>query len=77
MNEQPDIHARLMSVYPQVPEWWYATIFGESRLRLWNRDDDLDDAVDYSVHVRVWCDLDRGVAHPTTGLGVRPRPRHR
>ncbi|KAK7019514.1 OPT oligopeptide transporter [Favolaschia claudopus] len=27
MHEQPDIHARLMSVYPQVPEWWYATIF--------------------------------------------------
>lgn len=27
MNEQPDIHARLMSRYPQVPEWWYATIF--------------------------------------------------
>ena len=27
LSEQPDIHARLMSVYPQVPEWWYATIF--------------------------------------------------
>ncbi|RPD78416.1 OPT oligopeptide transporter [Lentinus tigrinus ALCF2SS1-7] len=27
MSEQPDIHARLMAVYPQVPEWWYATIF--------------------------------------------------
>ncbi|KAJ7683983.1 OPT oligopeptide transporter [Mycena rosella] len=27
MSEQPDIHARLMSVYPQVPEWWYAIIF--------------------------------------------------
>lgn len=27
MHEQPDIHARLMSVYPQVPEWWYAIIF--------------------------------------------------
>lgn len=27
MSEQPDIHARLMSVYPQVPEWWYAVIF--------------------------------------------------
>ncbi|KAF9046946.1 OPT oligopeptide transporter [Hymenopellis radicata] len=25
--EQPDIHARLMSKYPQVPEWWYLTIF--------------------------------------------------
>ena len=27
MHEQPDIHARLMSVYPQVPDWWYAIIF--------------------------------------------------
>jgi len=29
MHEQPDIHARLMSRYPQVPEWWYAIIFRE------------------------------------------------
>lgn len=28
MSEQPDIHARLMSKYPQVPEWWYAVILG-------------------------------------------------
>lgn len=28
MHEQPDIHARLMAHYPQVPEWWYAIIFG-------------------------------------------------
>lgn len=27
MHEQPDIHARLMSKYPQVPEWWYMCIF--------------------------------------------------
>ncbi|KAI0035859.1 OPT oligopeptide transporter [Vararia minispora EC-137] len=27
LSEQPDIHARLMAVYPQVPEWWYASIF--------------------------------------------------
>lgn len=27
MHEQPDIHARLMSAYPRVPEWWYASIF--------------------------------------------------
>jgi hypothetical protein len=27
MSEQPDIHAHLMSKYPQVPEWWYALIF--------------------------------------------------
>ncbi|KAK0472353.1 OPT oligopeptide transporter protein-domain-containing protein [Armillaria novae-zelandiae] len=27
MNEHPDIHVRLMSQYPQVPEWLYAIIF--------------------------------------------------
>ncbi|KAF8510486.1 OPT oligopeptide transporter [Gautieria morchelliformis] len=27
LHEQPDIHARLMSRYKQVPEWWYAVIF--------------------------------------------------
>ncbi|KAH0835722.1 OPT oligopeptide transporter [Lanmaoa asiatica] len=30
MDEQPDIHARLMSKYKQVPEWWYGIIFGAS-----------------------------------------------
>ncbi len=30
IGEQPDIHARLMSRYPQVPEWWYAIIFCKS-----------------------------------------------
>jgi OPT oligopeptide transporter protein len=29
MAEQPDIHARLMARYPQVPDWWYLAIFGE------------------------------------------------
>ncbi|KAF8874423.1 OPT oligopeptide transporter protein-domain-containing protein [Infundibulicybe gibba] len=27
LREPPDIHARLMSYYPQVPEWYYACIF--------------------------------------------------
>ncbi|KAJ3576811.1 hypothetical protein NP233_g147 [Leucocoprinus birnbaumii] len=27
LREQPDIHAQLMSRYPQVPEWYYACIF--------------------------------------------------
>ncbi|KAL4247172.1 oligopeptide OPT transporter family protein [Abortiporus biennis] len=27
LSEQPDIHARLMSKYPQVPDWWYAVVF--------------------------------------------------
>lgn len=29
LSEQPDIHARLMSKYKEVPEWWYACIFGK------------------------------------------------
>jgi len=28
LSEQPDTHARLMSVYKEVPDWWYLTIFG-------------------------------------------------
>lgn len=27
LREQPDIHAKLMSNYRQVPEWWYAVLF--------------------------------------------------
>ncbi|KAI6146825.1 OPT oligopeptide transporter protein-domain-containing protein [Pisolithus tinctorius] len=27
LAEQPDIHARLMSLYPQVPDWWYLILF--------------------------------------------------
>ena len=30
LSEQPDIHARLMSRYRQVPEWWYSIVFGAS-----------------------------------------------
>ncbi|KAN0121427.1 OPT oligopeptide transporter [Russula decolorans] len=26
LSEQPDVHARLMARYPQVPEWWYIAI---------------------------------------------------
>jgi OPT oligopeptide transporter protein len=28
LSEKTDIHARLMSVYKEVPDWWYLTIFG-------------------------------------------------
>jgi hypothetical protein len=28
LSKKPDIHARLMSVYKEVPDWWYLTIFG-------------------------------------------------
>ncbi|KAG9002079.1 hypothetical protein FRB93_011852 [Tulasnella sp. JGI-2019a] len=27
LSEQPDIHARLMSNYKEVPEWWYGIVF--------------------------------------------------
>ena len=27
LSERPDIHARLMSVYQGVPDWWYLSIF--------------------------------------------------
>jgi hypothetical protein len=27
LKEQPDIHARLMSRYREVPEWWYGIVF--------------------------------------------------
>jgi hypothetical protein len=27
LADQPDIHARLMSVYKEVPDWWYLFIF--------------------------------------------------
>ncbi|KAG8872863.1 hypothetical protein FRB97_007281 [Tulasnella sp. 331] len=27
LSEQPDIHARLMSKYAEVPDWWYGLIF--------------------------------------------------
>ncbi|KAG2002633.1 peptide transporter MTD1 [Coprinopsis cinerea AmutBmut pab1-1] len=27
IHEQPDVHARLMARYPQVPQWWYLIIF--------------------------------------------------
>jgi hypothetical protein len=27
LKEQPDIHARLMARYPEVPEWWYGLVF--------------------------------------------------
>src|SRR6266702_2650180 len=30
LSEQPDIHARLMSVYKEVPDWWYISIFRAS-----------------------------------------------
>ncbi|KAH9964014.1 small oligopeptide transporter [Russula compacta] len=42
LSEQPDIHARLMSVYQEVPDWWYLSIFlsmflcGVVAIEVWN-----------------------------------------
>jgi hypothetical protein len=30
LAERPDIHSRLMSVYKEVPDWWYLILFGAS-----------------------------------------------
>ena len=27
LREQPDVHAKLISNYREVPEWWYVTLF--------------------------------------------------
>ncbi|KAF8262026.1 OPT oligopeptide transporter protein-domain-containing protein [Lactarius quietus] len=41
-RQQPDIHARLMSVYKEVPDWWYLTIlftmlgFGVAAIEIWD-----------------------------------------
>ncbi len=35
LSAQRDIHARLMSVYKEVPDWWYLTIFGLRHLFLY------------------------------------------
>lgn len=41
MHEQPDIHARLMATYRQVPEWWYGMVlltmfvFGVVSIEVW------------------------------------------
>ncbi|KAJ7366408.1 small oligopeptide transporter, partial [Mycena albidolilacea] len=41
IHQQPDIHARLMSKYPQVPQWWYTVlclsmvVFGIISIEVW------------------------------------------
>ncbi|KAF8257802.1 OPT oligopeptide transporter protein-domain-containing protein [Lactarius quietus] len=43
-RRQPDIHARLMSVYKDVPDWWYLTLFctmfgfGVAAIEIWHVD---------------------------------------
>jgi OPT oligopeptide transporter protein len=66
--ERPDIHARLMSVYKEVPDWWYLTIFG-----LWaNSYYKVRECTHtfQSDHVCVWCRCHRGVGHPVAYMGL-------
>ncbi|KAF8260563.1 OPT oligopeptide transporter protein-domain-containing protein [Lactarius quietus] len=43
-RRQPDIHARLMSVYKEVPAWWYLIVFcttfgfGVAAIEIWHAD---------------------------------------
>lgn len=77
LKEQPDIHARLMSVYAEVPNYWYAIIFGElcfllgcARGRL------LMNGFAFSDHVRLWHCGDRGLADRHARLGVHLLAHH-
>ncbi|KAL1738769.1 OPT oligopeptide transporter protein-domain-containing protein, partial [Schizophyllum fasciatum] len=44
LNEQPDVHARLMAKYPVLPEWWFLVIlavtftFGVVCIEIWPTD---------------------------------------
>jgi OPT family small oligopeptide transporter len=70
IGEQPDIHARLMSKYPQVPEWWYVIVFGKFfffgaccvvlRGMLF-----------FSEHVRLRGYFHRGLGYSDACLGIR------
>ena len=71
LSEQPDIHARLMSVYKGVPDWWYLAIFcASTRLRG-------SECTDFNVlrsdHVCVRYRYHRGLEHTVPCLGFRPR----
>ena len=71
LSEQPDIHARLMSVYREVPDSWYMIIFGSFHLFLIQKK-----RVDVfsSYHVCVRCRSNRGVGHAISCMGIRACP---
>ena len=75
LADQPDVHARLMSVYKEVPGWWYLTIFCAS---LRERDSTCTRTNDIRSH-RVWfwyrCHKDMALRVPC--LGFHPRSHHR
>jgi OPT oligopeptide transporter protein len=73
LSERPDIHARLMSVYTEVPDWWYLTIFG-SCANSYGRARECTNIL-FSVHVRVWYRFHRGVGYAITRMGFGACPR--
>ena len=65
-----DIHARLMSVYKEVPDWWYLIIFCLFRLFLMKRHADI--LFSHHVYIRYRCY--RGVGHAAPCMGIRAFP---
>ncbi|KAF5375910.1 hypothetical protein D9615_008169 [Tricholomella constricta] len=61
MHEQPDIHARLMSRYPQVPQWWYLIVFCMGAILSKRMTSDQF----HSVYVCLRSDLHRGLGNQT------------
>ena len=57
LSEQSDELARLMSVYKEVPNWWYLTIFSPLTKLSARFTSDSPDRTDIfsSLHVCVWC----------------------
>jgi hypothetical protein len=74
LSEQPDIHARLMSVYKGVPDWWYLSIFCAS-IRSRGSECTATNVL-RSVHVCVRCRFHRDLEHRVPCLGFRPRSDH-
>ena len=60
LKEQKDIHARLMARYPEVPQWWYGSIFCTSRLFIHLTLISLSD----HVRLRLNCNLGLGYQVP-------------
>jgi hypothetical protein len=53
LSQQSDLHARLMSMYQEIPDWWYLTIFG--LLTQYQHDTPGSTDIIFSLHVRVRC----------------------
>jgi hypothetical protein len=75
LAEQPDVHARLMSVYKEVPGWWYLTIFGASIRERNSACTRANGIRSHHVWVRYRCH--RSLALRVPCLGFHPRSHHR